>query len=332
MTTPDLFESFLTALEVPHTAGASAKAFGAMSFQSLFGLSRLLLSYGIENEALQLPDKSALSSLPAPFLAQTDSGFVVVTATGDTFTFEGKNGAESVDKEEFAKRATGVVLLAHPDDRSAEPDYRRHHFMELATKAKLWALLLCASALLVYGFIEAGLWRHLSTILLTLVNFAGIGVTWLLILKSLKVSSRSADTLCGILKEHGCDTVLEQKASKFFGLFGWSEVGFSYFTVSTAILFLFPGQTGSLALINGCCLPFTVWSIWYQHFRLHTWCTLCVITQCILWLQFFCFLFGGWWSEAFPVGLPVVAMAAAYGAVLLTLNRVVTFIEKRSNT
>lgn len=325
-----IFSDFLAELEVPHTTSASDAAFDGMNFKSLFGFTRLLGSYGIESDVYRLADNSAAITIPAPFLAQTNSGFVIVTGHEDdrvTYKYHGRD--YTVPAPDFVKSLTGVVLLAYPAEESKEPDYGKHRFYEIASTVKLWVLVLCAAALGVFGFIEAGLWRHLSTIFLTIVNLAGIGVTWLLILKSLKVSSNSADKICGILKEHGCDTVLEQKASKFFGLFGWSEVGFTYFTLSTLYLFLFPQYIGCLALINGCCLPFTVWSIWYQRFRLHTWCTLCVITQCLLWLQFFCFLFGGWWSGAFANIVPLIAMGAGYVGVLLTLNRVMTFIEKR---
>ncbi len=327
-----IFSDFLAELEVPHTTSASDAAFDGMNFKSLFGFTRLLGSYGIESDVYRLADNSAATTIPAPFLAQTNSGFVIVTGhENDRVTYKYHGRDYTVPAPDFVKSLTGVVLLAYPTEESKEPDYGKHRFYEIASTVKLWVLVLCAAALGVFGFIEAGLWRHLSTIFLTIVNLAGIGVTWLLILKSLKVSSNSADKICGILKEHGCDTVLEQKASKFFGLFGWSEVGFTYFTLSTLYLFLFPQYIGCLALINGCCLPFTVWSIWYQRFRLHTWCTLCVITQCLLWLQFFCFLFGGWWSGAFANIVPLIAMGAGYVGVLLALNRVMTFIEKRIN-
>ena len=325
-----LFSDFLSALEVPHTVGASDAAFKGMTFKSLFGFSRLLASYGIPSEALKVSDKSALGKLPVPCVAQLNNGFVIVNSISSDavdYTYFGKR--YTLGPQAFEDKWTGVVLIAYPQESSAEPDYRKHRFYEIAAIVKKWLLIVSAAVLVVYGFIEAGLWRKAGTVCLTLINFAGIGVTWLLILKSLKVSSPSADRICGILKEHGCDTVLEQKASKFFGLFGWSEVGFAYFTISTAILFLFPGHIGSLALINACCLPFTLWSIWYQHFRLHTWCTLCVITQCLLWLQFFCFLLGGLWHGALPIRWPLFAMGFAYLAALLALNRVMTFIEKR---
>lgn len=162
---------------------------------------------------------------------------------------------------------------------------------------------------------------------LLLVDLAGLAVTWLLILKSLKVASHSADRICGILQDHGCDTVLEQKASSFFGIVSWSEVGLSYFGVSTAILLIFPQCIGWLALVNLLCLPFTFWSIWYQRFRLHTWCTLCVTTQALLWLQAGSYLWAGAWHHQLSSGWSLAVIAAAYGAALLALNRLTTFIK-----
>lgn len=332
-----IFSEYLGLLGVPHTRDNSDKAFHEMPFKSLFGFSRLLNSYGVETRGVKVADKGDLRRLPLPFLAQEGSGFVIVTGFTDNhdggqpivnYIYYSQKKSLSLDR--FNEQWNGVALLAKPGEDAKEPDYARHRFYEIAAMVKRWLLIACVAFLAVCGFIYAGLWRNLSTILLTAVDFAGLGVTWLLILKSLKVSSKSADRICGVLQQHGCDTVLEQKASSFFGLFGWSEVGFAYFSISTLALFLFPGEIRWLALANGCCLPFTVWSIWYQKFRIKTWCTLCVTTQCLLWLQFFCYFFGGMWHDIFPLRLPLFMLGAAYLAALLAINAVMTFIKKRT--
>ena len=103
--------------------------------------------------------------------------------------------------------------------------------------------------------------------LLSLIDIAGLYLTYLLVQKSLKIKNRVADTVCKALQEGGCDNVLEMKAAKFFGIFSWSEVGFTYFSVSLLTLLMFPQWICYLALCNACCLPFTFWSIWYQKFR-----------------------------------------------------------------
>lgn len=331
-----IFSDFLRELHVPFTEDYADAQFRGMSFKSLFGFSRLLNSYNIPSEAVQIQDKSQLQELPTPFLAQTGTFFVKVTGFGT-----GKDGKpvvnllhfgekESWTIEQFDAQWSGIVLLALAGKQSAEPDYQKHHWHEMAMKSKSKLMLAAILFLGVFGFIYAGIGRNLSTILLTAVDIAGIIITWFLVLKTLKVKSASANKICGVLEEGGCDHVLEQKASTFFGLFSWSELGITYFSLSTLFLFLFPEDIKWLALINGCALPFTVWSIWYQKFRIKTWCTLCVTTQTLLWCQFFCYLFGGWWKDIFPLEIPLFLMGAAYLAVLLGVNAVMTFIKKRS--
>lgn len=330
-----IFSDFLHELQVPHTGDYSDTQFRQMPFKSLFGFSRLLKSYNVESAAYRLSDKSKVTEIPVPFVARMKDFFVIVTdikrnsdgeSTVDYLSF---HKPYSAPIEKFTENFSGIFLSAYPSSESSEPDYRKHHFYEIAEKAKTVLLILAAAFLFIFGFIKAGLYSDFSTILLTAIDLFGLYITWLLILKSLRVKSHAADKVCGVLQKHGCDTVLEQKASKFFGLFGWSEVGIAYFSVTTLIMLIFPQQIHYLALINGCCLPFTFWSIWYQKFRIKTWCTLCVTTQCLLWLQFFCYLLGGWWHDIFPLQPSLFAMGAAYLATLLGINRVMTFIGSK---
>lgn len=329
-----LLSDFLAALGVPHTTAYADRAFASMSFKSLFGFSRQLKAYGVDSVAARWDDKSCLVSIPTPFLAQmSDGAFVIVEQIdGDKGPVRFRcrhNGESQLPMADFERKWNGLTLLAYPSENAAEPDLTAHRFTEFTTAAKKWILLLCAAILFVAALVSTHLWTRLSTVFLILVDLAGLGVTWLLILKSLKVSSRSADRICGIMQDHGCDTVLEKKASSFYGIVSWSEVGLSYFGISTLVLFLFPQSIGWLALVNLCCLPFTFWSIWYQRFRIHTWCTLCVTTQALLWLQAGCYLWAGAWHTTWPLTWSTAVLVAAYGAALLALNRVMTFIKRR---
>lgn len=325
-----IFSDFLKELDVPHTGAASDRAFHNMPFRTLFGFTRLLKSYGLPSRVVRVTDKTQLQKIPVPFIAQEGTGFVIVTGVSDStveYIYYHRKKQRPLDT--FMQRWSGVTLMAYPDSQSREPDYTRNHIMELAEAAKAWILAACVLMLLTFGFIWSGTWRHLSTIFLTAIDLFGLYITFQLLLKSLKVNVKTADRICGVLQAHGCDTVLEQKASKFFGLFGWAEVGVGYFAVSLITMLCFPDMMRWLALANGCCLPFTFWSIWYQKFRIHTWCTMCVVTQSLLWLSFFCYLCGGWWHHIFPLEMPLFVLLAAYVAAVLGLNRVTMFIDNR---
>lgn len=327
-----LFSDFLSALQVRHTEWYSDARYHGMPFKTLFGMSRLLDEYHIDSRGIRVSDKSVVTRIPTPFIAQMRTGIGIVDSIAAgrvSYRLRGETRLRSVS--DFCDRWSGVALLAYPEADSAEPDYAEHEFHLVTQKGKRWLLLVCALLLGVFGFINSGFSRHLSQIFLLAIDLAGIYICWLLMLKSVNVKSRTADRVCGVLKERGCDHVLEQKASSFFGIFGWSEVGLAYFSVSTLLMFMFPELTHWLALINGCCLPFTVWSITYQKFVIKTWCTLCVIVQTLLWLQFFCYLLGGWWHDIFPLRTPLFLMIAAYIAVMLGINAVKEFIVRVSH-
>lgn len=323
MTDHTLFTDFLTVLGVPHTGSYSIMRFSQMPFRTLFGLKALLQEYGVKGEGIAVSDKSLLTQFGAPFIAETVGGLVIVTEISpDGIGYLTQGVPERMPADEFEKAWTGKAFLAYPDENSIEPEYKAHCRDEFIARTKRWLLWVAAALLFMYMFVSNGLYRQWSTVALAAIDLCGLGLTYMLLLKSLKIKSKAADSMCAVLQKEGCDHVLEQKASTFFGIFSWSEVGFAYFSVSLLCLLMFPQWIRYLAACNLCCLPFTFWSIWYQKCRAKAWCTLCVSVQASLWLLFFCYLGGGWLHGIFPLGIEFFILGITYLAVLLALNRV----------
>lgn len=327
-----LLHEWLTLLGVGHTLPYTRKREKGMPFKTWFGLSRLLDEYGVDSAAYRLEDKSVIARLPLPFLAHTggeEGGNILVTAIkGDRVDYLSLGQQKSTTLSRLLNAWDGNVFLAAPRESAAEPDLALHRRLDFFTRSKKWVLLFCLVCLLAYAFICNGLYRFVSAYFIMAIDLGGIYVTYLLVQKSLKIHNPKADRFCGVLQEGGCDDVLSMSASKFFGLFGWSEVGFSYFSVSLLALLMFPGSLPSLALCNMCCLPFTAWSIWYQRFRAKRWCTLCVTVQCSLWLLFFAYLAGGWVKQSLPISTDFFVLGFCYVAVMLLINSVMPYIGK----
>lgn len=331
MSAPTIFSRFLTELDVPHTQDYSDSRFRSMTFNSLFGFSHLLKDYGIKNEGLKIDDKSELSLMPVPFLAQTKDGIFVIVKdidkTAGIVKYDSLGVVETIDIDSFQKGWNGIALIAYPDESSREPDFGSHHLTETISRLSKYALALAALVVFAYFFITRGVWEHVSTILLTVFDCVGLYFSYMLLQKSLNIHTAASDRVCGVLEQGGCDTVISLKVSKLFGVFSWSEVGFGYFSVSLITLILFPHLWGPLALCNICCLPYTVWSIWYQKFRAKHWCTLCVGVQSTLWLLFFCYLGGGWIKEAFPLRLDFFILIAVYVFAVLFINMILRIFK-----
>lgn len=327
--TPTIFSALLAELEVPYTPCYSDRQFRQMPFKSLFGMQRLLHSYGIDSAGFRVADNADLLSLPVPYVAQTARGVEIVTDIDpDRVITVTDSGARSMPRADFTRDATGVVLAVYPDEKSIEPGYVHHRRMMLIERMKGWAIWGALLFLLVWLYISGELYRSAGPSLLIAVDMAGLYMSYLLILKQLHFESAAADRVCGVIQTHGCNKVLDDKASSFFGIFHWSEVGATYFSVSLITLLLFPALAPQLALINLCALPFTLWSVWYQHFRVHAWCTMCLSVQALLWCQFGCYLLAGATALAWPPLPVILPLGAGYIAVLLILNRTLAKIPQ----
>lgn len=322
---------YLAALGVPYTAGYTGQRYDSMLFHTLYGLKKLLQEYGVESEGYRLADRSEIVSVTPPFLANTAGGPVVVTSIGGgNISYLTQGEEETMPLADFIKAWCGVLMVSYPSATASEPDYAAHARVDFFMRAKKWVLMACAIVLFLWAFIANGLYRDLSTVWIAAIDIAGLCLSYLLVQKSLNIRNGIADKVCGVLEAHGCDRVLELSASKFFGLFGWSEVGLAYFSVSLLALLLFPSVLPMLALCNLCCLPFTVWSIWYQRFRAHRWCTLCVCVQCSLWLLFFGYLGGGWLALAWPPTGVIIALGLTYLGVMLGINALMPLLGEKN--
>ena len=327
-----LVTDLLTVLKVPFTKDYTRQRFETMPFKTLFGVSQLLKEYGVESHGYQLTDKTELTKIPVPFIAQTQGGLVIVTKiNNDSFAYLTQGMSETIPADEFEEIATGVVLIPLVQKGAKEPDYSKHLTTVIINTSKKVLLWVLAGLLTAYLIVIHDLWHYWSFWGLLAVDCFGIWLTFMLVQKSLSIKSHVADKVCGVLQEGGCDSILKTSASSFFGIFSWSEVGFTYFGVSLLAMLISPATIHWLSLINICCLPFTIWSISYQKFVAKHWCTLCVCVQASLWLQFICYLLGGWMKPVFPLDLGFFALGATFVMVLLALNKVLPHFSKQDN-
>lgn len=318
-----IVSDFLKANKVPFTKEYTEQRFEGMPFKTLFGVTQLLKEYGVKTQGYKVSDKDELGKIPIPFIAQTQGGLVIVTGiNSEKVNYLTQGIPETITVKEFNEVWTGVVLIAEDIKNAKEPDYDKHLIKEFISNVKSILIFLLAGCLIAYLYVFNELWKYWSVWALTAIDIFGIWMTYMLVQKSLRIKSNVADKVCGVLQEGGCDEILKTNASSFFGIFSWSEVGFTYFGVSLLAMLISPACIHWLALINICCLPFTIWSITYQKFVAKHWCTLCVCVQISLWLQFICYLLGKWTAPVFPLSLSFFALGATFVLVLLVLNRV----------
>lgn len=210
-------------------------------------------------------------------------------------------------------------------ERATEPDYTLHRRRCWFNTLMRWGIGVVAAFFVVYLFIINRIFDSWSATVALLLLGAGTYVSYLLILKESHVDSSAADRLCGVIQKEGCATVLATDGSSFMGVLPWAEVGLTYFIVSFLCLLLFPAHClPLLAGISVLCLPYTVWSVSYQRFKAHAWCTMCLTVQSLFWALFAVYLLGGDFHGLFPLHWWTLGlMVAAYAMTLCTIHTII---------
>jgi len=284
----NILTSYLKLLKIKHTKTYSGKLFKEHPNKfDLYGLSSMLSDYGIENEGLRFDNKHEnLPLLEVPFIAHTGHDFVIVTKnTPQKVEYIWRNKKISVTTDDFLKTWSGRVLLAEPNENSIEPDYRQHQKKEICQNFVKYLLLFLSALCVGILYVSQQLYCKTGHSVSLISSFIGVYACYLLLIKQMKIEGSYADKICSLIKQGDCTDILESDSAKFFGLFGWSEIGFGYFVSNITIILCFPHLISFFAIVNIRTLPFTFWSVWYQNKTKH-WCVLCLIAQFLLWMIF----------------------------------------------
>lgn len=284
----NIFVAFLDLLNVKHNKSFSNQFYGEHPHKNnMYGLSRMLSDYGIENAGIKIENKEiGLLSLEVPFIAHAGGDFVTVFKVTLEKVFYLWNGKEIlISQKDFHNIWSGVVLLAEPDEYSIEPNFKENKKKEIWLIVQRRLLISLISVLALLSYFVNQLYNNWGLSLSLLVNLIGVYIGFLLIQKQLHIHSNYADKICSLFKKGDCNDVLASEAAKLWGVIGWSEVGFGYFISNMLVVLLMPKLISYLAVINLVALPYSFWSVWYQKVKAKQWCLLCLIVQMLLWLN-----------------------------------------------
>ena len=329
----NIFITFLRLTGVRYTDSFSRHYFNEHPHKyNLFGLSSMLSDYGIENVGIKISDKNEIRSIEPPFIAHTGNDFAIVEKIDkDDIRFIERSKRIKIPLDEFFKMWTGYALIAEPDEKSKEPDYKLHFRKELFFNLRKIAILSILVFLFIFAFITEKSYLHPGLVLLLAINAIGTYIGYLLVLKQLHIQSNYADKLCSLFKYSDCNNILESDAAKLFGVIGWSEVGFGYFISNLIILCFLPSLIPCMLFINIFCLPYSFWSIWYQKFKAKQWCPLCLGVMLLLWAIFITGMGFGYIDLSAISFWELAITGSMYIFSILIINMLIPVIAKSIN-
>ena len=263
---------------------------GILSFDTI---RNILLDFGISSKSYQLTS-AELKLFDPPFLVQIKkeggTDFLIVK-TFDSEQVQGYLSTTeqiSFSRKDFDVLFSGFILIPFTDEYSGywkEITSKREKRIDL----KSWGLKLFVSSIIILSIILL-FYNYLSVVegLLLLLKCLGVWLSYQII----KIEMNREDGfLQRVCDTHRCKEVLHSKMSEPFRGFAMGDLGMIYFSSS---LFLLVGNSlikpvqevyACLFLSALCALPYTLFSIYYQKFKLKKWCPFCLSVIGILWLD-----------------------------------------------
>jgi len=301
----NVFTTLLQLLNVRHTNAYAVRCFNEHPHKNnLLGLSQMLSDFGVENGGTIIKDKANdIFKIEIPFVAHVGGDFVVIdNVTSDKVGYFWNGLHFNVVLSSFIDAWTGVALLVESSQSSIEPNYKENRKTELFHFIQKAILFFLFGLVLLIPFVEHSVYNNAGLLVTLGLNVLGGVVGYFLLQKQMHIQSKYVDKICSSFKKGDCNDVLESKASKLFGVIGWSEVGFGFFLANVFVLLFLPQYVYVVGVLNVCALPYSFWSIWYQKWRAKQWCPLCLAVMCLMWLIFFSnLLFGN-------IGIPNLSL------------------------
>lgn len=303
---------------------------------SLWGIKDIFQRYGIECECVQFNDRLRISNEETPFIiiGRNDIFIIksiengVVNATSS----DGKN--EKIPLPLFLDDWDGNALIIDIEQISGEPNYIYHNKQRIISNTRRiiigCSMILTISALII--FLKS---LTASTFFLELIitNLLGTCISTALLFKGHHISHSIFDFLCGTNGSNiDCNRVTYSNGGKIFNLYDMSELSFTFFTTNLLVLLITPNLLSELTVFICISMVFTIWSIYYQAFKLKTWCTLCISVSLLIWIMMlivlsfhsldkinitYCLILG----SSYIVGLEIVSkLGAAYDSHQMLIN------------
>lgn len=248
---------------------------------NMLGIQRVLSQYNIETVGVHFQDKEK-AEFTFPCVIHLNNLIVVgVDCNEESINFFNGKDYITEDIPTFNRRWTGDVLFITNTTNAREPSYINNKFIDIY-KGGIYYFLLALVACV--GFSCFAHYSIVNPVSINMIfDLIGFFICILLFQKQFHEQSTIADRICTLLQKNGCDSVLESESSKFLGVISWTEIGLAYF--SSRILFsgLYENHLMTIQLIGWIAMPYGLWSIWSQAFKIKHWCTLCCITQIIIW-------------------------------------------------
>jgi len=298
---------------------------------NLLGASQILSEYNIESVAIKTKTKD-LISIKCPIICQFYDDLILLTSIdedADSITFFHESTKQTcISINEFEKGWSGVALLISKLDNSGEKGYYSNLILKYLRIFTFACIVFMFTYIISKRIITIGILNNYKHLISLCLNVIGLLLCSLLLYREIYISADSKVDICTSLKQGNCSKVLESKMAKILG-FSLSQIGFSFFAFNIIVYLLFSNYTYVLDFLYCLCIPFSIWSILYQKYKIKYWCLFCILVQATIVLNFTInMLFG---IETFHININLIIAGIIYLIILFVTNNIIKYIKYSTN-
>jgi hypothetical protein len=251
-------------------------------YPSLYAYFDSLNSVGINSNVIKVP-KENIKELPKVFIAvlnynKFDIGIFCVKNIDNKYLISNDVIDVIIDEIELFKIWSDVVLFIDTDQNNIY-------------KSKITDYLFISEQFLllplIIGIVRCVLFYMPIVYFVHLIlSIVGSIFCFQIIKHEFGIQYYFIKKFCSITKRSSCDAVLGSPAAKLFGKVGLGDIGVVFFS-SFIVSWLFVASNAAtwIFLASMAAMPFTLFSLWYQWFRVKKWCPLCLCVVLTLWLM-----------------------------------------------
>ena len=297
----DIFEKILQFHHVPYNRKETQKLCLTHPFSStLLGFAQLFEIYRFKYSVVCIKDKNNIWKLPTPFFADISGTAVLVwDVNKESITFDRKGKPYSLSISEFMKIWTGIVLVATKTETSSEPNFIQNHSLQRKQRAEICLGLLCFVTILFIPYLNNAELFSLQLVLSCLIHSIAIMICFLLFAQHIQIEQKGKfANICGKSSHSSCREFMSEHQIKYLGNYNLSELGIAFFLSNLLFTIVWPVYANVYIPITFlCALPFTLWSVWFQKWRIKKWCPFCLMIQTLVWMQCAIFMYFGCYKK-----------------------------------
>lgn len=256
------------------------------TYPSLNAITGVLDHFNVENLAVDVPvNKDVIDQLPNTFLAQIQennhNSFVVVVKKGEAYKLiYNQKRSDLISISDFLKLFTGIVLCIDKEDSNINNQPKSNTILKrIFTSTGLIAFILVLTQ---YNL-------NIIDVIFLSTSLIGIYITINILKQEEGEVSFLGNAFCSdVTEKKNCDAVLTSKGAIVYKDLKISDISFIYFlgiSLSTVLLIIGNHSIFIPKLLTLFTLPVTLYSIYYQAYKVKKWCFLCLGIVSIMWAQ-----------------------------------------------